>query len=577
MGFKYLLGVAFVLASTCNLFRKLSNCVDAASPLETLSGLNGQERHQENQTKCQAGITLARTVLDPKYKEHLNNYDGAGENVEFLLNSRSVQSLLKGNATKHEIIQKALVRAGIQEAAIINGKELIKKVHIILKERIKENKLNPFLKSLKYALQDIDRENTKEDEIKKERFCECKSDLDCVNSHDMEICSKCNLETGSCLTANYNKNGNCPLENRAVNGENISRASNMVPNSDRVMSLKYPKTSDYPYPPIQPKLPHTSVILPGTQKGPLFVQNGGNMQNYFGQLRKFPFKYFTNISLDVCKDKGTCDEVTPRMCSEFPFIKKDCPLSCGICKCKDDSDCSDVTTDICDSWPDVRQKCMRTCKICEDRDKRCIPYSKKACIDSGKIFGFKAGGAGYDFEGNYKIKGCHAYTRRPYFGMMYYGTGGTTAQMQESLTDPEYRPPGYDCSKTGCDSGHSGQYIDDNTCNSNCCDDYSCSGDGDSSAYTCVEDNACFTGSSVVVLENGRKKKMSDLQVGDSVLTVDENNDLLFSPIILNLHRSPTKGGKFFVQKMWQPTRTAVGGTVLLRSIRLWSPGGCSW
>ena len=243
MGFKYLLGVAFVLTSICKPFCKVSNCVDAASPLETLSGLNGQERHQENQTKCQAGITLARTVLDPKYKEHLNNYDGAGENVEFLLNSRNVQSLLKGNDTKHEIIQKALVRAGIQEAAIINGKELIKKVHIILKERIKENKLSPFLKSLRYALQDIDRENTKEDEIKKERFCECKSDLDCVNSHDMEICSKCDLETGSCLTANYNKNGNCPLENRTVNGENISRTSNMVPNSDRVVSLKYPKTS----------------------------------------------------------------------------------------------------------------------------------------------------------------------------------------------------------------------------------------------------------------------------------------------------------------------------------------------
>ena len=29
--------------------------------------------------------------------------------------------------------------------------------------------------------------------------------------------------------------------------------------------------------------------------------------------------------------------------------------------------------------------------------------------------------------------------------MMYYGTGGTTDQMQESLTAPMYRPKGYDC------------------------------------------------------------------------------------------------------------------------------------
>ena len=57
----------------------------------------------------------------------------------------------------------------------------------------------------------------------------------------------------------------------------------------------------------------------------------------------------------------------------------------------------------------------------------------------------------------------------------------------------------------------------------------------------------CFTGSSLVVLENGSPKKMSDLQVGDSVLTVSDNNVLSFSPIILNLHRSPKEFGEFLV------------------------------
>ena len=57
----------------------------------------------------------------------------------------------------------------------------------------------------------------------------------------------------------------------------------------------------------------------------------------------------------------------------------------------------------------------------------------------------------------------------------------------------------------------------------------------------------CFTGSSLVTLKNGGRKKMSDVQLGDSVLTVDNNNHLAFSPIILNLHRSPNERGRFIV------------------------------
>ena len=47
------------------------------------------------------------------------------------------------------------------------------------------------------------------------------------------------------------------------------------------------------------------------------------------------------------------------------------------------------------------------------------------------------------------------------------------------------------------------------------------------------------------MLENGKRKKMSDLKVGDSVLTVDENGGLTYSPIILHLHRSLRETGNF--------------------------------
>ena len=40
---------------------------------------------------------------------------------------------------------------------------------------------------------------------------------------------------------------------------------------------------------------------------------------------------------------------------------------------------------------------------------------------------------------------------------------------------------------------------------------------------------------------------MSDLQAGDLVLTVDDKNELVFSPIILDLHRSPNGNGEFLV------------------------------
>ena len=57
----------------------------------------------------------------------------------------------------------------------------------------------------------------------------------------------------------------------------------------------------------------------------------------------------------------------------------------------------------------------------------------------------------------------------------------------------------------------------------------------------------CFTGSNTVMLENGKRQKMSDLKVGDSVLTVDTNGDYKFSPVILFLDRAPEDKRQFYV------------------------------
>ena len=80
----------------------------------------------------------------------------------------------------------------------------------------------------------------------------------------------------------------------------------------------------------------------------------------------------------------------------------------------------------------------------------CVPYSQEACLDAGRRLNLEEGGGGYDFAGDYLTQGCYAYdsSHANYPGTMYYGTGGTTEQMQESLEAPMYRPKGYDCSGT---------------------------------------------------------------------------------------------------------------------------------
>ena len=49
------------------------------------------------------------------------------------------------------------------------------------------------------------------------------------------------------------------------------------------------------------------------------------------------------------------------------------------------------------------------------------------------------------------------------------------------------------------------------------------------------------------MLESGKRQKLSDLKVGDSVLTVDANGDYKFSPVILFLDRAPEESRQFYV------------------------------
>jgi hypothetical protein len=55
--------------------------------------------------------------------------------------------------------------------------------------------------------------------------------------------------------------------------------------------------------------------------------------------------------------------------------------------------------------------------------------------------GLEAGGAGYDFEGNWRTKGLFAYRSGKYSGHAYFGTGGSDEERLEAEYDDEkYRP-----------------------------------------------------------------------------------------------------------------------------------------
>jgi len=75
----------------------------------------------------------------------------------------------------------------------------------------------------------------------------------------------------------------------------------------------------------------------------------------------------------------------------------------------------------------------------------CVPYSKERCEEVANARGFKLGGKGYEFVGNYDIKGCYGYESGTYAGRMYYGEGGTEDDYKYIPDSPKIRPDGHDC------------------------------------------------------------------------------------------------------------------------------------
>ena len=72
----------------------------------------------------------------------------------------------------------------------------------------------------------------------------------------------------------------------------------------------------------------------------------------------------------------------------------------------------------------------------------CVPYSKQACKEAGVKLGM------YFHQGNYATKGCYAYYEGTYKGNIWYGKGGTDAQIKQPLEHnpyKKYRPPWFDC------------------------------------------------------------------------------------------------------------------------------------
>ena len=76
----------------------------------------------------------------------------------------------------------------------------------------------------------------------------------------------------------------------------------------------------------------------------------------------------------------------------------------------------------------------------------CIPYSIEACKKAAKINGLEIGSDRFPFLGeDYAEVGCYSYKTGNSKGHVFYGTGGTDAQMRKEATGRRYRPRGYDC------------------------------------------------------------------------------------------------------------------------------------
>ncbi len=84
----------------------------------------------------------------------------------------------------------------------------------------------------------------------------------------------------------------------------------------------------------------------------------------------------------------------------------------------------------------------------------------------------------------------------------------------------------------------SGQYSYDSTCNcasvstnGNVCMQYTCSS---------TPTRSCFPGRSLVLIKNGSKKSLSNLKIGEHVLVLNKNNQLIYEPIRGFIHLKRT-------------------------------------
>jgi hypothetical protein len=116
--------------------------------------------------------------------------------------------------------------------------------------------------------------------------------------------------------------------------------------------------------------------------------------------------------------------------------------------------------------------------------------------------------------------------------------------------------PGSSVSTTSCYQRQCGCSSGQFTCNNNKCvpSSYRCDDDNDCgdrsdergcSSGSSSDDSSCFPASSTVILESGLRRKLSDLNIGDSVQSVDVNGKLAISKIILDLDTLPDDIGDF--------------------------------
>jgi len=83
------------------------------------------------------------------------------------------------------------------------------------------------------------------------------------------------------------------------------------------------------------------------------------------------------------------------------------------------------------------------------------------------------------------------------------------------------------------------------------------------SCDVCAKDHGCLWESSMVRTSGGEQKMISDVKVGDSVLAVDERGLMIFSEVILQLHKDPEYTTEF------QVIRTKTGRNLTLTPTHL--------